>query len=87
MDSSSHLSIADQLIEDLRQESQLVNLIIQGVIEYRWAVGEAERDIAIAMIYNAFETYAIARGIPLKQAEAFCENHLNDLIQAVEAVL
>jgi hypothetical protein len=87
MDGSLHQSIADQLLEDLRQESQLVNLIIQGVIEYRWAVGEEEQEIATAMIYNAFETYAIARGIPLKQAEEFCENHLNDLIQAVEAVL
>jgi hypothetical protein len=87
MDFALSRSIAEQLLDDFRQESQLVNLIIKGCIEYRWAVGEDEREIAEAIIYNAFETYAVARGIPLKQAEQFCENHLEELVQLVQAAL
>jgi len=87
MDFASSGSIADQLLDDFRQESHLVNLIIKGCIEYRWAVGEDEREMAEAMIYNAFETYAVARGIPLKQAEQFCENHLEELVQLVQIAL
>jgi hypothetical protein len=79
--------IADQLIADLRYERQLVEQIIRGCIEYRWAVGQEEQEIAEAMIYNAFETYAIERGIPLPQAEAFCEQHLDRLIQMVQDIL
>ncbi|WP_088891365.1 hypothetical protein [Leptolyngbya ohadii] len=84
---SEHQSIADQLIADLRYERQLVDLIIRGCVEYRWAVTQEERDVAEAIIYNAFETYAIERGIPLKQAEEFCEQHLDRLIQMVENIL
>ncbi|HEY9861009.1 MAG TPA: hypothetical protein V6D16_15995 [Candidatus Obscuribacterales bacterium] len=80
-------SVADELIADLRQEGQLINLIIQGCIELRWATGPEERDIATAMIYNAFETYALERGMSLEAAERFCERHLEDLIQNVLAVL
>lgn len=78
---------ADQLLANLRQETQLIDLIIKGCIEYRWAVTEEERNIAEAMIYNAFETYAINSGMTQKQAELFCEKYLNTLIQTVEATL
>jgi hypothetical protein len=87
MDKHTSQSIADQLLADIRQESQLVDLIIRGCIELRWAIGEEEKEIAQAMIYNAFETYAIARGIPLKAAEKFCEQHLDALIQSVLTIL
>jgi hypothetical protein len=87
MDKHTSQSIADQLLADIRQESQLVNLIIRGCIELRWAIGAEEKEIAQAMIYNAFETYAIARGIPLKTAEKFCEQHLDALIQNILAIL
>lgn len=80
----SYQSIADQLIADLRYERQIMELIIRGCIEYRWAVGAEEQEIAEAMIYNAFEAYAIERGIPLPQAEAFCEQHLDRLIAIVQ---
>jgi hypothetical protein len=80
-------SVADELIADLRQEGQLVNLIIQGCVELRWATGPEERDIATAIIYNAFETYALERGMSLDAAEKFCEQHLDDLIQSVLTVL
>lgn len=80
-------SVAEQLEADFRQEKQLVDLIIQSCIEYRWAIGEEEREIAEAMIYNAFETYAIERGMSLQQAETFCEYNLQKLIQAVYANL
>ncbi len=87
MDFASSRSIGEQLLGDFKQESQLVNLIIKGCIEYRWAVGQDEREIAEAMIYNAFETYAVARGIPLKQAEQFCEHHLEELVHLVQTAL
>lgn len=87
MADSSFSSVADQLLADLRQESNLVDLMIRGCIEYRWAVDPEERDIALAMIYNAFETYAVSRGMPLAQAEAFCEAHLEALIRAMEEAL
>jgi hypothetical protein len=87
MNELSPQNIAEQLLADFRQEQQFVNLIIRGCIEHRWAVGEEEREIAEAIIYNAFETYAIARGMPLKEAERFCEQHLDELIQSVQAVL
>lgn len=80
-------NIVEQLVSDLKQESQLVNLIIRGCLELRWAIGQEEKEIAEAMIYNAFETYAIARGMPLKAAENFCEQHLEELIQPVLTIL
>ncbi|MBW4466372.1 MAG: hypothetical protein KME07_13185 [Pegethrix bostrychoides GSE-TBD4-15B] len=79
--------VADQLMADFHQERQLVDLMIQGCIEYRWAVGNEERQIAEAMIYNAFETYAIERGFPLPQAEEFCEDYLDDLVRAIDEIL
>jgi hypothetical protein len=39
------------------------------------------------MIYNAFETYAVERGMSLKAAERFCEQHLEELIESVLAIL
>lgn len=80
-------SIAEQLLADLRQERQLVDLIIRGCIELRWAIAQDEKEIAEAMIYNAFEAYAVERGMSLKAAEKFCEQHLQELIQSVLAVL
>ncbi len=80
-------SIAEQLISDLRQEQQLLDLIIRGCIELRWAITEEEKEIAEAMIYNAFETYALERGMSLKAAETFCERHLDELIQSIQAIL
>lgn len=64
-----------------------MDLMISGWIEYRWAVDPEEREIAQAIIYNAFETYAVSRGMSLTQAEAFCEDHLEALIRAIETVL
>jgi hypothetical protein len=87
MSFSSDQAIANQLLADLKQEHQLVNLIIKGCIEYRWAIGEEEREIAEAIIYNAFEAYAISRGMPLKQAETFCDRYLENLIQTVQSIL
>ena len=83
---NSH-SVAEELILDLNRESQLMNLIIQGCIELRWAIGEEEKEIATGMIYNAFETYALERGMTLKEAEKFCEQYLDELIHNVSAVL
>jgi len=80
-------AVADQLLADFRQEQHLVSLIIKGCIEHRWAVSEAEKDLSKAIVYNAFETYAVERGIPLEQAEQFCEQHLDELIQRVQAAL
>ncbi len=80
-------SIAEQLMADFQRESQLADLIIQGCIEYRWAVGSEERQIAEAMIYNAFEAYALERGFSLPQAEEFCEDYLDALIAAIDPVL
>lgn len=79
--------IVEQLLCDLRQESQLVDLIIRGCIELRWAIGEEEKETAEVMIYSAFEEYALARGMSLKAAEKFCEQHLEELIQRVLAIL
>lgn len=87
MSSNPSQSVADQLIADFRREGQLVNLMIQGCIELRWAVGEEEKEIATAMIYNAFETYALERGMTLEEAEDFCEQHLNGLIQDILSTL
>lgn len=87
MSESPSQNIVEQLLSDLRQESHLVNLIIRGCIELRWAIGEEEKETAETMIYNAFEAYAIARGMPLKAAEKFCEQHLEELIQRVLALL
>lgn len=80
-------SVADQLMMDLQRESQLMNLMIQGCIELHWAVGEEEKEISQAIIYNAFETYALERGMSLKEAEQFCEQHLEALIHEIWAVL
>lgn len=80
-------SVAEQLIADFQQESQLVNLMIQGCIEYRWAIGSEERAIAEAIIYNAFEAYVIERGMSLAEAEVFCEQHLDQLIRTIQLVL
>ncbi len=79
--------IAEQLLSDLRQEKQLLDLIIRGCIELRWAIAEEEKEIAEAMIYNAFETYARTRGMSRKAAEIFCEEHLEELIESVMAIL
>lgn len=87
MNPSSFQTVADQLFADLRQESQLVDLIIKGCIEYRWAIGSEEQKIARAIIYNAFEAYVVDRGMPLEQAESFCEQNLEHLIHAVQTIL
>ncbi len=79
--------IAEQLLSDLRQEKQLLDLIIRGCIELRWAIAEEEKEIAEAMIYTAFETYARTRGMSRKAAEIFCEEHLEELIESVLAIL
>lgn len=83
MSNFSHQTVANQLLADLRYESRLVDLIIQGCVELRWAVAHDEREIAEAMIYNAFETYARERGMSVSAAEKFCEQHLEELIQRV----
>ena len=80
-------TIAEQLLSDLRREKHLVDLIIRGCIELRWAIAQEEKEIAEAMIYNAFETYARTRGMSRKAAERFCEQHLEELIQSVLAIL
>jgi hypothetical protein len=80
-------TIAEQLLSDLRRERQLVDLIIRGCVELRWAIAQEEKEIAEAMIYNAFETYALSRGMSLKAAERFCEQHLEELIQSVLVIL
>lgn len=87
MDEQHSQNIAAQLLSDLKQESQLVDLMIRGCIELRWAMTEEEKEISQAMIYNAFESYALARGMSLKAAEKFCEQHLDKLIQDILAVL
>jgi hypothetical protein len=80
-------TIAEQLLSDLRREKHLVDLIIRGCIELRWAIAQEEKEIAEAMIYNAFETYALERGMSVKAAERFCEQHLEELVQSVLAIL
>ena len=80
-------TIAEQLLSDLRQEQQLLDLIIRGCIELRWAIDPEEKETAEVMIYNAFEAYALSRGMSLKAAESFCEQHLEELIQSVLAIL
>ena len=87
MNPSSFRTIADQLLADLRQENQLINLIITGCIEYRWAIEKEEQEIARAMVYNAFESYTLARGMSLEQAESFCEQNLDQLIDTVQSIL
>lgn len=87
MNPPSFRTIVDQLLADLRQETQLINLIITGCIEYRWAIGKEEQEIARAMVYNAFESYTIARGMSLEQAESFCEQNLDKLIDTVQSIL
>jgi hypothetical protein len=86
MDEPSY-PIAEQLLADFKQESQLMDLMIQGCIELRWAIGDEEKDLAKAMIYNAFETYLIERGLSIPEAEKFCEQHLDTLIQSILEVL
>jgi hypothetical protein len=87
MSEQTDRSIAEQLLSDLRRERQLVDLIIRGCVELRWAIAQEEQEIAEAMIYNAFETYAIERGMSRKAAERFCEEHLEELIQSVLTIL
>lgn len=87
MNEPSSFPIAEQLLADFNQESQLMNLMIRGCIELRWAIGEEEKDLAKAMIYNAFETYLIERGLSVSEAEKFCDRHLEVLIQSILAVL
>lgn len=87
MDEQLSQDITAQLLTDLKQESQLVDLMIQGCIELRWAITEEEKEISKAIIYNAFESYALARGMSLKAAEKFCEQHLDKLIQDILTVL
>ncbi len=40
MNERSDRTVADQLLFDLRQEKQLVDLIIRGCIELRWAIAQ-----------------------------------------------
>ncbi|MFE4108050.1 hypothetical protein [Almyronema epifaneia] len=80
-------SIADQLLNNLHRESHLVNLMIRGCLELRWALGPEEKETAIAMIYNAFETYALEQGLPLEAAEQICEDKLDNLIEQISAIL
>jgi hypothetical protein len=87
MNSASFQTVVDQLLADLRQESQLLSLIMKGCIEYRWAIGAEEQEMAKAIVYNAFEAYVIARGVPLEHAEVFCEENLDDLIDIVQRIL
>lgn len=87
MNPSSFQTVADQLLADFRQESQLIDLIIKGCVEYRWAIGKEEQDIAKAIIYNAFEAYVLDKGMPLDQAESFCEQNLENLIHTVQTIL
>ena len=87
MREKSSQTIADQLLADLKQERQLIDLMIRGCIELRWAIAEEEKEIARAMIYNAFETYAFSRGMSLEAAERFCDQHLDALIQRIWATL
>jgi hypothetical protein len=79
--------LIEDLLADLHQEHERVNLIIRGCIEYRWAVGDEERAIAEAIIFNAFETYLIERGMAVDEAGQFCEDQLDTLIHSVLAVL
>lgn len=87
MDIPPPQSLADRLLANWRQESRLVDLITQGCIERRWAATAEEREIAEAMIYNAFEAYAIHSGMTLSQAESFCEQYLDTLIKTVQDTL
>lgn len=86
VDHSSARAI-DQLLANLWQEQQTVDLILRGCIELRWAIADEEREIARAIVYNAFEAYALRSGMPLPMAEQFCERHLDELIQSILAVL
>jgi len=79
-------NLADALMTDFRREHQLVNLIIRGCMEYRWAVGEEERAIAKTIVFNAFEVYLIERGMPIQQAGEFCESHIDQLMKSILAV-
>lgn len=76
-------SITNQLIKDFQRERQLIDLIIKGCIELRWAMGDDEREMAEAIVYNSFEAYVLERGMSLAEAESFCETHLDDLINRV----
>lgn len=87
MNESLSFPIADQLLADFKRESQLMDLMTRGCIELRWAIAEEEKDLAKAMIYNAFETYLVERGLSVPEAEKFCERHLESLIQSILAVL
>jgi hypothetical protein len=87
MNEPSPPTIAEQLLADFRQEQQFMYLIIRGCIEHRYCMGEEETELTEAIIYNAFEAYAVARGMPLPEAEKFCEQHLNELIKRVQAIL
>lgn len=84
---SSANGLVEQLMADLSRESELTTLILKGCIELRWAIAPDEQETARAIIYNAFETYVIERGLSVEAAETFCEQHLEDLIQAVLEVL
>ncbi|MEO0407756.1 MAG: hypothetical protein AAF289_10425 [Cyanobacteria bacterium P01_A01_bin.135] len=76
-----------QLTDDLQRENELVSQMIRGCVEHRWALSAEEQEIATAIIYNAFETYAVERGMPLAAAEQFCEAHLEQLIQQIQSCL
>ncbi|MGF1515774.1 MAG: hypothetical protein ACFB5Z_19025 [Elainellaceae cyanobacterium] len=76
-----------ELATDLHREHELVNLMIRGCIEHRWSMSDEARDISVAMVYNAFETYAIERGLSLAEAEKFCEQYLEQLIQQIQDCL
>ncbi|MEO1519338.1 MAG: hypothetical protein AAFU78_01000 [Cyanobacteria bacterium J06633_2] len=80
-------SLIDELLADLNREHELVNVIIRGCIDHRWALGEEERAIAQAMVFNAFEAYLIERGMTVDEAGEFCEQHIDSLMRSVLAVL
>ena len=80
-------SLVETLLADFQWEHELVKLIIRGCIEHRWALGNEERAIAQAMVFNAFEAYVIERGMSVDEAGEFCEQHIDTLMDAVLAEL
>lgn len=80
-------SLVETLLADFQREHELVKLIIRGCIEHRWALGNEERAIAQAMVFNAFEAYVIERGMSVDEAGEFCEQHIDTLMDAVLAEL
>ena len=73
----------DQILNNITQEIKLSGLITRGCLEHRWAIGEEERSICEAIVYNAFEAFAIQAGMTVQDAERFCDDHLELLMQRV----